>query len=87
MIISILLQIIISCCFIYVYDKYAYTKTIDCKLKKLHINNFLKIAIICISSIPIAGAAVLLLFTIKIEDIDHMDDSWKQNKILYWLFK
>ena len=45
MIISILLQIIISCCFIYVYDKYAYTKTIDCKLKKLHINNFLKIAI------------------------------------------
>lgn len=54
--------------------------------KKAHVNNFLKILTFVAGCIPIVGVFVMIPYVVEFEDAK-MDDSWKENKLLYWLFK
>lgn len=63
---------------IYVYTGGAY--------KKAHVNNFLKILTFVAGCIPIVGVFAMIPYVVELEDTK-MDDSWKENKLLYWLFK
>lgn len=64
-------------CF-YVYTGGAY--------KKAHVNNFLKILTFVAGCIPIVGVFVMIPYVVELGDAK-VDDSWKENKLLYWLFK
>lgn len=80
-----ILQLLILVGMVYVFDNHIYVYT-GGAYKKAHVNNFLKILTFVAGCIPIVGVFVMILYVVELEDAK-MDDSWKENKLLYWLFK
>lgn len=80
-----ILQLLILVGMVYVFDNHIYVYT-GGAYKKAHVNNFLKILTFVAGCIPIVGAFVMILYVVELGDAK-MDDSWKENKLLYWLFK
>lgn len=76
-----ILQLLILVGMVYVFDVYT-----GGAYKKAHVNNFLKILTFVAGCIPIVGVFVMIPYVVELEDAK-MDDSWKENKLLYWLFK
>lgn len=70
---------------VYVFDNHIYVYTGDA-YKKAHVNNFLKILTFVAGCIPIVGVFVMIPYVVELGDAK-VDDSWKENKLLYWLFK
>lgn len=80
-----ILQLLILVGMVYVFDNHIYVHT-GGAYKKAHVNNFLKILTFVAGCIPIVGVFVMIPYVVELEDAK-MDDSWKENKLLYWLFK
>lgn len=80
-----ILQLLILVGMVYVFDNHIYVYT-GGAYKKAHVNNFLKILTFVAGCIPIVGVFVMIPYVVELEDAK-MDDSWKENKLLYWLFK
>lgn len=78
-----ILQLLILVGMVYVFDIYVYTGG---AYKKAHVNNFLKILTFVAGCIPIVGVFVMIPYVAELGDAK-VDDSWKENKLLYWLFK
>lgn len=80
-----ILQLLILVGMVYVFDNHIYVYTGDA-YKKAHVNNFLKILTFVAGCIPIVGVFVMIPYVVELGDAK-VDDSWKENKLLYWLFK
>lgn len=80
-----ILQLLILVGMVYVFDNRIYVYT-GGAYKKAHVNNFLKILTFIAGCIPIVGVFAMIPYVVELEDTK-MDDSWKENKLLYWLFK
>lgn len=80
-----ILQLLILVGMVYVFDNHIYVYT-GGAYKKAHVNNFLKILTFVAGCIPIVGVFVMIPYVVELEDAK-VDDSWKENKLLYWLFK
>lgn len=80
-----ILQLLILVGMVYVLDNHIYVYT-GGAYKKAHVNNFLKILTFVAGCIPIVGVFVIIPYVVELGDAK-MDDSWKENKLLYWLFK
>lgn len=80
-----ILQLLILVGMVYMFDNHIYVYT-GCAYKKAHVNNFLKILTFIAGCIPIVGVFAMIPYVVELEDTK-MDDSWKENKLLYWLFK
>lgn len=80
-----ILQLLILVGMVYVFDNHIYVYT-DGAYKKAHVNNFLKILTFIAGCIPIVGVFAMIPYVVELGDAK-MDDSWKENKLLYWLFK
>lgn len=85
MVLLSILQLLILVGMVYVFDNHIYVYT-GGAYKKAHVNNFLKILTFIAGCIPIVGVFAMLLYVGELEGTK-MDDSWKENKLLYWLFK
>lgn len=80
-----ILQLLILVGMVYVFDNHIYVYT-GGAYEKAHVNNFLKILTFVAGCVPIVGVFVMILYVAELGDAK-MDDSWKENKLLYWLFK
>lgn len=80
-----ILQLLILVGMVYVFDNHIYVYT-GGAYKKAHVNNFLKILTFVAGCVPIVGVFIMIPYVAELEDAK-MDDSWKENKLLYWLFK
>lgn len=80
-----ILQLLILVGMVYVFDNHIYVYT-GGAYKKAHVNSFLKILTFVAGCIPIVGVFVMIPYVVELGDAK-MDDSWKENKLLYWLFK
>lgn len=80
-----ILQLLILVGMVYVFDNHIYVYT-GVAYKKAHVNNFLKILTFIAGCIPIVGVFAMIPYVVELGDAK-MDDSWKENKLLYWLFK
>lgn len=80
-----ILQLLILVGIVYVFDNHIYVYT-GGTYKKAHVNNFLKILTFVAGCIPIVGVFVMIPYVVELGDAK-VDDSWKENKLLYWLFK
>lgn len=78
-------QLLILVGMVYVFDNHIYVYT-GGAYKKAHVNNFLKILTFIAGCIPIVGVFAMIPYVVELEGTK-MDDSWKENKLLYWLFK
>lgn len=83
----VIFQLVLAFSLAYTYNKYCYTYVLRDGKKKCHINNFYKIVISCACVVPLLGVIPIVFLILAIGDADDWDSSWKQNKILYWLFK
>lgn len=81
----VLLSILQLLILVGVFDNHIYVYT-GGAYKKAHVNNFLKILTFIAGCIPIVGVFAMIPYVVELEDTK-MDDSWKENKLLYWLFK
>ena len=80
-----ILQLLILVGMVYVFDNHIYVYT-GGAYKKAHVNNFLKILAFVAGCSPIGGVFVMIPYVVELGDAK-VDDSWKENKLIYWLFK
>ena len=55
-------------------------------IQVVRIKKLTKILTFVAGCVPIVGVFIMIPYVAELEDAK-MDDSWKENKLLYWLFK